>query len=131
MDGIGPQLPLQKNQTHGHYGIITSYTEEVRQNFKNLVLTSPGERVMDPSFGIGLRTFLFEPAPTVIPKIRKRIQEQVAKYMPFIRITKLLFNEGINNDFANDSLIVKITIQYDVPSLNLSSELRLQGEDIN
>ena len=51
--------------------------------------------------------------------------------MPFIRITKLLFNEGINNDFANDSLILKITIQYDVPSLNLSSELRLQGEDIN
>ena len=131
MDGIGPELPLQKNQTHGHYGLITSYVKEVEQNFKNLVLTSPGERIMDPSFGVGLRKFLFEPAPTVVPKIRKRLQEQIAKYMPFIRITKLLFNEGLKNNFANDSLILKITIQYDVPSLNLSSEIRLQGEDIN
>ena len=101
MDGIGPELPLQKNQTHGHYGLITSYVKEVEQNFKNLVLTSPGERIMDPSFGVGLRKFLFEPAPTVVPKIRKRLQEQIAKYMPFIRITKLLFNEGLKNNFAN------------------------------
>ncbi len=108
MDGIGPKLPLQKNQTHGHYGLITSYVEEIKQNFKNLVLTSPGERIMDPSFGVGLRRYLFEPIDTVVPKIRQRIQQQIAKYMPFIRVTKLRFNEGLDPKFANDSLILKI-----------------------
>lgn len=131
MDGIGPKLPLQKNQTHGHYGLITSYVEEIKQNFKNLVLTSPGERIMDPSFGVGLRRYLFEPIDTVVPKIRQRIQQQIAKYMPFIRVTKLRFNEGLDPKFANDSLILKISIQYDVPSMNLSAELKLQAEDIN
>ena len=127
MDGIGPKLPLQKNQTHGHYGLITSYVEEIKQNFKNLVLTSPGERIMDPSFGVGLRRYLFEPIDTVVPKIRQRIQQQIAKYMPFIRVTKLRFNEGLDPKFANDSLILKISIQYDVPSMNLSAELKLQA----
>jgi len=131
MDGIGPKLPLQKNQTHGHYGLITSYVEEVKQNFKNLVLTSPGERMMDPAFGVGLRHFLFEPSDSVIPKIKQRLQHQVAKYMPFIRITKLRFNENLDSRFPDDSLILKISIQYDVPSMNLSADLQLQAEDIN
>ena len=121
MDGIGPQLPLQKNQTHGHYGLITSYTEEVKQNFKNLVLTSPGERVMDPSFGIGLRTFLFEPAPTVIPKIRKRIQEQVAKYMPFITLQTFEPITVAGSDGA--TLLSKIKVVYSIPDVNVIDQV--------
>ena len=131
MDGIGPNLPLQKNETHGMYGLITSYTEEVKQNFKNLMLTAPGERMMDPTFGVGLRHFLFENVDVAVPRIRQRIGEQVTKYMPFIRITKLQFNKNLDRKTAQDSLLLSIAIQYDVPSMNLSAELNLQAEDIN
>ena len=34
--------------------------EVIKQNFKNLVLTNPGERVMLTDFGVGIRRFLFE-----------------------------------------------------------------------
>jgi phage baseplate assembly protein W len=131
MDGIGPNLPLQKNQTHGLYGLITSYKEEVEQNFKNLILTSPGERMMDPAFGVGLRHFLFEHVDVAVPRIRQRIGEQITKYMPFIRITKLQFNNRLDKKTVQDSLLLSISIQYDVPSMNLSAELNLQAEDIN
>ena len=55
MNGIGPKLPLQRDDKFGNYGLISSYNEEVKQNFKNLLLTCPGERMMIPDFGVGLR----------------------------------------------------------------------------
>ena len=84
MNGIGPKLPLQGDDVNGSYTLITSYAEEIKQNFKNLLLTSPGERMMNPDFGVGLRSFLFEPAQKVTGMIRQKIASQVFRYMPFI-----------------------------------------------
>ena len=33
MDGIGPELPLNRDHRFGNYSLITSYKEEVKQNF--------------------------------------------------------------------------------------------------
>ena len=74
MDGIGPQLPLNKDHRFGLYSLVQSYKEEVKQNFKNLLLTSPGERMMDPDFGVGLRRYLFEQRTHSVGQIRQKIQ---------------------------------------------------------
>ena len=86
MKGIGPQLPLFLNDTDGTYALIKQYKEEIKQNFKNLLLTSPGERMMNPDFGVGLRQFLFNPSIQVVPAVKTRIQKQTNKYLPFIQI---------------------------------------------
>ena len=130
MNGIGPELPLSRNQSQGAYSLITSYHEEIKQNFKNLLLTAPGERVMDASFGVGLRHFLFEPRTHAIPKIRQRIDMQVRKYLPFIRIVNMRFDPG-SGEFLEDSHVISIAIQYEVPSINLAATITLQGDDIN
>ena len=124
MNGIGAKLPLNRDDKHGNYSLITSYVEEVKQNFKNLLLTSPGERIMNADFGVGLRNFLFEPRNQAIPKIRQRIDGQVTRYMPFIRINKLQFNHNIDPKRAEDSNVLSILIEYEVPSLNLSTSLK-------
>ena len=80
MDGIGPELPLQRSTRFGNYGLFTSYQDQIQQNFKTLLLTSPGERIMNTDFGCGLRRYLFEPKVHVEPQIRSRIQSQVRKY---------------------------------------------------
>ena len=131
MNGIGPKLPLQRDDVNGNYTLIVSYAEEVKQNFKNLLLTSPGERMMNPDFGVGLRSFLFEPAQRVTGMIRQKVTSQVSRYMPFIRINKILFNHGIDSDDANDSTVLSIIIEYEAPSINLQETLTLQAEDIN
>ena len=131
MNGIGPELPLNRDNNQGLYSLITSYEDEVKQNFKNLLLTSPGERMMNPDFGVGLRHFLFDPAPHAIPGIRQRISQQVNRYMPFLRITKMQFNHGDRNKESIDSNILSVIIQYDVPSINLSTSIVMQSEDIN
>jgi phage baseplate assembly protein W len=131
MDGIGPKLPLQRDERFGNFGLIVSYREEVKQNFKNLMLTSPGERIMNADFGVGMRNFLFEPKDLVVPKIRQRIDGQVSKYMPYVKINKIQFNHNVDPIIAQDSNVLSITIQYEVPSLNLSTTLVVQSEDTN
>ena len=113
MNGIGPQLPLSRDFVNGNYSLIVSYKQEVKQNLKNLLLTSPGERVMNPDFGVGLRRFLFEQRELVIPQVRQRIDQQINKYLPFVRINNISFDRGLNPQ-DNDSPILSITINYGI-----------------
>jgi|TARA_R110000824_G_scaffold285090_2_gene473276 phage baseplate assembly protein W len=130
MFGIGPELPLQKNTKFGNFSLLTSYKEAVKQNFKNLILTSPGERVMNPDFGVGMRQFLFEPREHVIPQIRQRIENQVKKYMPFIEVKRIAFDTRRSVESALDSISLSVTIEYEVPSLSLLTELVLSSGEI-
>tara|TARA_Y100000034_G_C6845525_1_gene383000 strand:+ start:145 stop:543 length:399 start_codon:yes stop_codon:yes gene_type:complete len=132
MNGIGPELPLSRDDRFGVYSLITSYKEEVKQNFKNLLLTSPGERMMNPDFGVGLRHFLFEPRGHSVPQIRQRIEQQVGKYMPYLKINKIDFDAGHHDPAqAEDSNILSVKIMYNVPSMNLQSSITLESEEIN
>ena len=59
MAGITPHLPLVVDGING-IKLIQDYKDLVKQNLKNLLLTIPGERIMDVDFGVGLRKYLFE-----------------------------------------------------------------------
>ncbi len=131
MDGIGPEIPLNKDHRFGAYSLVTSYEKEVKQNFKILLMTSPGERIMNPDFGVGLRRYLFEPRPHIKSQIEQRIESQVRKYMPFIKINRRIIDDKRDEKILGDSPVITIRIEYDVPSLNLSTSIVLQNEDIN
>ena len=58
-----------------------------------LLFTSPGERIMFPEYGVGLRRFLFENTPEAA--IATAINRQVKKYMlNQITITSLKIERG-------------------------------------
>ena len=65
----------------------SSYTtkEQVKSNLINLMLTSPGERLMNPNFGIGIRDLIFE---NVIDQesLRNRIIDSALEYIPEVEI---------------------------------------------
>lgn len=86
MAELSPKFPLNISDT-GSYESNTIIKQVVKQNFKNLVLTNPGERIMNPDFGVGIRRFLFEQnVDSVVDILNKRIKQQVSKYMPYIEI---------------------------------------------
>ena len=58
-------------------------------NFKNLMLTNPGERVMLPNFGAGIRQLLLRQTEALFDKVRARIFGQVRTFMPFVTIEYL------------------------------------------
>ena len=57
--GLAPQLPITFNRRDG-IANIKNYKLLALQNLKMLVLTIPGERIMDPEFGVGIYALLFE-----------------------------------------------------------------------
>ena len=53
---IGVKLPFDSPSV-----FTSTFTtkEQVKSNLINLLLTYPGERVLNPQFGVGLRNYLF------------------------------------------------------------------------
>jgi len=83
---IGVTLPFD-----GEAVFNSSYTTkaQIKSNLLNLLLTNPGERFMNPRFGIGIRKFLFE---QVIDReqLTNKIQDGIVRYIPAIELTNLV-----------------------------------------
>tara|TARA_Y100001938_G_scaffold134026_1_gene194032 strand:- start:198 stop:662 length:465 start_codon:yes stop_codon:yes gene_type:complete len=91
-------LPLQKGNTLD-FEHVDEYIELIKQNAKLVMFTVPGERVMDPEFGVGLQKYLFENAsPVLLDDIRAEISNQFGKYLPYVEITRLEVVDDPEND---------------------------------
>ena len=100
--GYSPLFPVESDSTDGHYVVNKTVKDMVKQNLRVLFLTSPRERCMHPNFGIGLRQYLFEPdLPQIRILLENRIREQVATYMPYIKIVQIGFSSQF--DQANEA----------------------------
>ena len=122
--GLSPKLPLTYDESHG-YKMNTGYVEMVVQNLKMLILTNPGERIMDPLFGVGLKQFLFEQnIGKVHGEIQARINRQVNKYLPALEITKVEF---LTSDTVRDlpDNYLHINVHFYIKPLEKSSKLDL------
>ena len=119
MSTLAVKLPITRNQITG-YTMIDDIPTLIKQNFKMLILTNPGERVMIPDFGVGIREYLFENFNSnVESNIRVAIKKQTQKYLPVVNIQSILF-EDTNPEF--NTLSVKI--RYSIPALNLKDLLQ-------
>ena len=119
--GYSAVLPLQRNNEDGFYVLTKTIRQNIKQNFKNLFLTVPGERVMIPDFGVGLRRFLFENNSFELQgNISDRINKQVELYMPFLSIDEVQFLEETDNINENIGNVLSIKVFYSIPSRGTS-----------
>ena len=120
--GISVKLPLSVGDFG--YNLNENYTDAIKQNFKNLLLTNPGERVMDLNFGVGLRRILFEPDSTSTRlDIYSSINKQVEIYMPFLEIVDINFSTPETNVFESDENSFFVVIVYRISSLKIQDQL--------
>jgi|2_EtaG_2_1085320.scaffolds.fasta_scaffold07789_2 hypothetical protein len=117
--GLSPKLPLQITPTDGAYGLNKTYRELVKQNMKNLILTNPGERIMDPTFGVGLHGFLFELDTSITRgKIIESVQQQAKKYLPFVSVQEIFFRSVADDPSVVDQNYLGMTIRYAILPLD-------------
>jgi len=123
MAKYSPLLPLTLDPIDG-YKMLDTIRDVVKQNFKMLILTNPGERMMIPDFGVGMYTFLFEQDnPVLYQNIEQRIYSQTAKYLPFITVQDIQFESfDTNSEFFEDRRL-KVTVTYFIKPLNASDVL--------
>lgn len=114
--GISAKLPLARDYEDG-IALNKSIKDSIKQNLKNLILTSPGERIMDPNFGVGLNRFVFEnDLGTLRGELTARINSQINRYMPFIRIQNLSFESSLENDYL-DKNFLQIRVFYFIEAI--------------
>ena len=118
-NGISVLLPLNYNKQDGPFQLNKTIEETVKQNFKNLVLTIRGERLMDPEFGVGISSYLCENyTQSTVQSLRAETTDQLRKYLPFVSLEELTVAESKTN--LNQFYIY---IRYRIDSLNALDEL--------
>ena len=118
MSSLAVQLPLERSSQDG-FEMIKNFQTLIKQNFKMLLLTDPGERVMEPEFGVGLKQFLFENFnESTFTRIERRIISQTKTYIPVITIQEIIFGSLPSNENA-----LNIRIEYRLPNLNIQDLL--------
>jgi phage baseplate assembly protein W len=120
MASYAVKLPLTQD-TGDAYTMIKRIKTLVKQNVKMLILTNPGERVMEPNYGVGIRQFLFENFESdVFARIDSKIREQMAQYMPAVQIQKLQFG---GSDPDTNTLV--LYLEYSIPQIATSDLLEI------
>ena len=85
--------------------------------FQNILLTNPGEKLSDPEFGVGLRSFLFEPQNSIYD-LQETISEQLGTYAQGIRIM------GVSVDLSGtDGNSISVSIKYLNPNKTIDEYL--------
>jgi len=118
MASLAVKLPITRDSGDG-FTMIKDFHTLIKQNFKMLLLTERGERVMEPSFGVGLKSYLFSGfTQSTFDDIEANIMEQTSIYLPVIVIEEINFiTEHV------DLNTLQISIKYSVPSINISDLL--------
>ncbi len=100
--GIGLDLPFEGDRL---FNVNYLTKDQVKANLINLFLTSPGERLQNPLFGVGLKSLLFENDVNT-GQIKSLIEEQVQLYVPDVVI------KNVDLDLKRDENKLTITFTY-------------------
>ena len=99
---IGTKIPFNKKSI---FDSNFTTKDQIKSNLINLLLTSQGERIHEPNYGVGLNGLLFEPNIDQ-ENLNSRINQQINFYIPEIS----LINTQVN--FVEDEHKLFITISY-------------------
>ena len=91
--GRPDELHYASGSRAGNSVFVQTYSteEQVISNLKNLLLTQKGERVMQPKFGTGIRTVLFENDTSDLRNsLLTVIQDDIAYWLPYIQVNDVI-----------------------------------------
>ena len=105
----------QLNRKEELKDIAGSYDiEAIKNSIANALLTSPGEKILSPEFGIDLRRFIFEPVDEFTEEdIKEDIESNLPRFEPRIEL------ENVEVQGLEDEQQYNIQLQINVPSLNV------------
>jgi hypothetical protein len=112
---IGITLPL----IFGENTFVQSFQtkDQVKSNIKNLLLTKKGERIIQPQFGSGLQSLLFEPnVDDLEGRIEDIINESLEQWLPYVTAEEIDIE---STDELRDNNKINVSIKFRI------------GDDIN
>tara|TARA_R110002051_G_scaffold184845_1_gene254072 strand:+ start:5 stop:493 length:489 start_codon:yes stop_codon:yes gene_type:complete len=87
--------------------------QAIKNSIINIFLTSPGQKILNPEFGLDLRRYLFEPVnSSTAYEIKYDINTKLPEQEPRIRLL------NVDVDAIIDAQEYYVAMQIDIPSLN-------------
>ena len=109
---FGPRWPLSKGNKDT-FKLYENVKEQINFYLKNLLLTSPGENISDPRYGIGIRNYLFDMNDDYTrSRMESAIYSGINKYIPYIGVSDI---QVVANGKDIDSGTLTIRIVYSIP----------------
>ena len=115
---VGINLPFNGNAV-----FISNFQtkDAIKSNLINFFLTNPGDRFLNPTFGGGLREFIFEQLSNDnVAFLQQDIENKIQQFFPNILITSLDIFE--NNDFNS----INIELNYEVVNTNITDIINIE-----
>lgn len=117
---IGIRTPLSL----GDDDILTmnyDLATQISDNLRNLILTNWGERLGFYDYGANLRPLMTDlvSLDDFDTRAITNIRDAVSRWMPYVDLQDFLSEDDRNNN--QHTAVVRMTITYDVPSLNIKS----------
>ena len=98
---------------------MVSQDEDIRESLEILLSTSPGERVMNPAYGCGLKLMIFENiSESTITEITDVIERAILFFEPRITLDSI----DVNTEDMYGGLI-KIQLNYTIRTTNSRSNM--------
>ncbi len=95
--------------------------DAIKNNLINFFLTNPGERYLNPTFGGGLRAFIFEQITSDnLDFLREDINSKLINYFPNVQVNDLTVTGQV------DTNQITVTLQYSVINTNITDNLEIQ-----
>jgi phage baseplate assembly protein W len=111
--GRGFAMPIALDPRTGRVA-RSEYEDDIRQSIMILLETSPGERVMRPSFGCGIHDLVFTAVDsTAIQRIRSVVEETLVRYEARIEVVSV----GVD-DSASTGGVLMVELEYRVRRTN-------------
>lgn len=101
---------------------------EVSSQFRNLLLTYPGERYLNPAFGCNLKQIIFEQnVSTIKESIYDIIQDAVSLFLPQVNIERITVVTAEDDPTMNND--VSISIEFTVNQSENVQQLTITGTE--
>jgi phage baseplate assembly protein W len=115
---VGIDLPFNGNAV---FKSNFQTKDATKNNLINFFLTNPGDRYLNPTFGGGLREFIFEQLSNDnITFLQSDIEQKIQQFFPNIIVTSLNIFE--NADFNS----INIELKYEVNNTNITDIINIE-----
>jgi phage baseplate assembly protein W len=116
--GIITPMRLGKDEI---FSMHIDLEEQLKDNYKNLLLTNFGERLGTYDYGANLRPLLSEQynsGEEFEEIIAQRVVDATVKWMPFINVLNIGTKINENLNFGRGLSSVTIDVLYNIPNIN-------------
>ena len=90
-----------------------TYAQSQKNNLLNWLLTNPKERINQPTFGFGLRLFIFEQiSSNNLDSLKERLSDEISTLFPTVVVENITLTG--NSDLSS----VTLTLEFSIANTN-------------